>query len=224
MLVTDRRRLVRAAGVPHERWEAALHEQVEGAVAAGVAIVQVRERDLDARELARVVRALMNIAKGSSTRVVVNDRVDVALASGADGVHLREDSVAPAAVRDLVGAGWLIGRSVHGADALPSAESADLLVAGTVFASESKPGARPLLGLEGLAAVVDAATMPVLAIGGVTEATAGAVARAGAAGLASIGAFLPVGSGGSIAQSVQARAILLGRAFDTFKKVPYDPK
>lgn len=219
MLVTDRRRLVRAAGLPLDRWEAALREQVQGAVAAGVAIVQIRERDLGSRELSSVARAAAAIAKGTRTRVVVNDRIDVALAAGADGVHLREDSVPAAAIRRVVGKGWLIGRSVHGLDGLASAVAgADVLVAGTVFATESKPGAAPLMGLDGLAAVVAAASVPVLAIGGVTEATAGAVARAGAAGLASIGAFLPDRPGDGIAQTVQARARLLSRAFDTAAK------
>src|SRR3989442_3557018 len=91
-------------------------EQASEAEAAGVDLVHVRERDLDARELAALVEALVNVTRGSATRVVVNDRVDVALACGADGVHLRGDSMAAGRLRRMTPDGFLIGCSVHAVD------------------------------------------------------------------------------------------------------------
>lgn len=213
-LVTDRRRLARACGQPIERWRPALVRQIEGAVAAGVDLVQVRERDLTAQVLADLVTTLVDMTRGSRTRVLVNDRVDIALARGADGAHLREDSPSPSAVRRLAPHGWLLGRAVHGVDGVRHAHGADFLVAGTVFPTPSKTDTIQLLGLDGLAAVVRAGEVPVLAIGGVGETTAREVARTGAAGLASIGAFLPRQPSDDPATSVQERVIDLRVAFD----------
>jgi thiamine-phosphate pyrophosphorylase len=187
-LVTDRARLSppgasRAASI--ER----LTRQVARAVEAGVDLIQVRERDLDAGPLEAIVVRCLALARGSRTRILVNDRLDVALAAGAHGIHLRGDSMAPAAVRRLAPAGFLVGRSVHG-PAGASADGADYLIAGTVFPSASKPVAAALLGLDGLRTVVRAAHVPVLAIGGLDEAHIAGVAAAGAAGVAAIGLFL----------------------------------
>ena len=114
-LVTDRRRLATGAAAD---LEACLLRQARFAVDVGVDVIQIRERDLEADALARLVSAVLTIATGSRTRVVVNDRVDVALACGAHGVHLRADSFEAGAARRLVPAGFLIGRSVHTAAAL----------------------------------------------------------------------------------------------------------
>jgi thiamine-phosphate pyrophosphorylase len=188
-LVTDRRRLVAAAAAPGAPREC-LAAQVRYAVKAGVDLIQVRERDLDASALAALVVELLTIAKGTPTRIVVNDRIDVALACGADGVHLRGDSIPIASARRLAPAGFLIGRSVHGLREAMAAAGADYLIAGTVFPSASKPAATPLLGLEGLRAIVRPIDRPVLAIGGVSGERIGEVAAAGAAGFAAIGLFM----------------------------------
>ena len=167
--------------------------QAGEAAAAGIDLIQVRERDLQARELSALVSGVVAATRGTATRVVVNDRLDVALACGADGIHLREDSVAAVRVRAVSPAGFLIGRSVHRADeAVSVAPAADYLIAGTVFPTDSKPGLTGLLGLDGLAAVVKAVSIPVLAIGGVTEERAAGVAASGAAGVAAIGLFADV--------------------------------
>src|SRR5215475_11409968 len=110
-LVTDRRRLCADAETGAQR--ACLSAQVRYAVEAGVDLVQVRERDLEAANLAALVAECLAIAKGTRTRVVVNDRIDVALACGAHGVHLRGDSIPIHAARTLAPTGFLIGRSVH---------------------------------------------------------------------------------------------------------------
>jgi thiamine-phosphate diphosphorylase len=155
-------------------------------------MVQVRERDLSARELAVLVRAMVVLAKGSNTRILVNDRLDVALAAGAAGVHLRSDSISQSRARSLAPPGFLIGRSVHNAvEASRTGGDVDYLVAGTVWATRSKPLGHALLGTDGLAAVVHASAVPVLAIGGVTVERTSQVAAAGAAGIAAIGLFMP---------------------------------
>jgi thiamine-phosphate diphosphorylase len=165
-------------------------EQARRAADAGIDLIQVRERDLDAAPLAGMVRAMMDAVAGSATRVVVNDRVDVALACGAHGVHLRADSIPPAKARMLAPAGFLIGRSVHDAvEAAQCAADVDYLIAGTVFPSGSKPEGHVLLGLAGLRSIVRAVRVPVLAIGGVTVEKFAEVAASGARGVAAIGLF-----------------------------------
>ena len=165
--------------------------QLTYAVDAGVEVIQIRERDLEAGTLAALVGDGMAIARGTGTRVVVNDRVDVALAGGADGVHLRADSLPVAAVRSLAPRGFLIGRSVHSADEATSlAQGADYIIAGTVWPSASKPESSVLLGPGGLSAIAGAVGVPTLAIGGVTLDRVRDVAAAGAAGVAAIGLFM----------------------------------
>ena len=185
-LVTDRHR-VRPAGT------VSLVRLASRAAAAGVDIIQVREPGLDDRQLAGLVRATVEAVAGTPARVVVNDRTDVALATGAHGVHLRADSVNAVPVRGLVPAGFLVGRSVHSRpEAVAAGRSVDYLVAGTVYATPSKPEGGPLLGLEGLREVVRAVDVPVLAIGGVGTDKVEDLAASGAAGVAAIGLFADV--------------------------------
>jgi thiamine-phosphate pyrophosphorylase len=160
------------------------------AVEAGVDVIQVRERDLSASALAALVRACVSVARGSATRVIVNDRLDVALSCGAAGVHLRSDSLPPEIVRRLAPT-LVIGRSVHSAEeAEHLGTTVDYLIAGTIWPTSSKPPAAPLLGVEGLAGIVAKAKVPVMGIGGVSIANAGQAAAAGASGVAAIGLFV----------------------------------
>jgi len=188
-LVTDRRRLAAGDAAPATQ-HACLVTQVRYAVDAGVDLVQVRERDLEAGALADLVDHLLAIARGTPTRIVVNDRTDVALACGADGVHLRGDSISIGAARRLAKPGFLVGRSVHRLEEAIASEDADYLIAGTVFPSASKTAGAPLLGIEGLTAIVRAVDRPVLAIGGIGPERIDEVAAAGAAGIAAIGLFM----------------------------------
>jgi thiamine-phosphate diphosphorylase len=158
-------------------------------VDAGIDLVQVRERDLEAASLTDLVLQVLAITRSSGTRVVVNDRLDVARAAGADGVHLRHDSVSVGEARSLAPTPFVIGRSVHDVAAAKAAADADYLIAGTVFPTTSKQGAVRLLGLDGLRAIVATTTAPVLAIGGLTLDHLGAIAATGAAGIAAIGLF-----------------------------------
>jgi thiamine-phosphate diphosphorylase len=188
-LVTDRLRLA-GAGASPDAARACLVAQARHAVDAGLDLIQVRERDLEAGDLASLVGALLTMTRGTPTRLVVNDRLDVALACGADGVHLRGDSVPIAAARRIAPPGFLIGRSVHGVEEAVASTAADYLIAGTVFPSASKPGQARLLGVDGLRAIVNAVDRPVLAIGGIAGDRLGEVAAVGAAGFAAIGMFM----------------------------------
>src|SRR5687767_8665484 len=127
-LVTDRRRLGSALGLPEADWLDALRRQVAAGARAGVDFIQVREPDLEARDLADLVRSLMPLAAGTPARVLVNDRIDVALAAGAAGVHLKEESILPSDVRRIAPPGFVIGCSIHSTAAIPARKSADLLI------------------------------------------------------------------------------------------------
>jgi thiamine-phosphate pyrophosphorylase len=218
-LVTDRHRLAAAGGAGGD-WGARLRRQIADAAEAGVDLVQIREPDLPAGELCRLVADAVILTRGTATRVVVNDRLDVALAAGADGVHLRSGSFAASRARALAPLGFLVGRSVHGADeARAAAEQGcvDYLIAGTVFPSRSKAAGSTSIGVPGLADVVMAAHVPILAIGGITLETAPDAARAGAAGVAAIGFFiLPGGATAGLAGPVEA----LRRVFDSSRPNP----
>jgi thiamine-phosphate pyrophosphorylase len=181
-LVTDRRR--------HARPLDGLLRQAAHAIEAGVDLIQIRERDLEAAQLVALATAMLRVSGRTATRVVINDRLDVAIAAGADGVHLRGDSFPVAAARRIAPAHFLIGRSVRTtADAIAAA-GADYLIAGTVFPSASKGGATSWMGHDGLRAIVRATTVPVLAIGGVTLERLPEVAATGAAGIAAISLFV----------------------------------
>jgi thiamine-phosphate pyrophosphorylase len=187
-LVTDRRRLCPGTASWTAEREAVV-DQARAAARAGIDFIQIRERDLDGARLAALVEQVVAVTRGSSTHVLVNDRFDVALACGADGVHLRGDSIPASAVRRAAPAGFVISQAIHAA-AEASAPDVDVFVAGTVFRTESKDPGAPLLGLDGLARIVAAARVPVLAIGGVTRDRVADVVRAGAAGIAAIGMFI----------------------------------
>jgi len=163
---------------------------VEQAVAAGVDLIQLRECDLSARELLALTEAAQGRCRGSRTLLLVNDRLDIALAAGADGLHLPSHGLPVAEVRrrfpDL-----LLGASCHNLEELRRAEEggADFAVFGPVFETPSKRVYGPPVGLERLAEAARAARVPVLALGGITLENAGKCLRAGAAGMAAISLF-----------------------------------
>lgn len=192
-LITDRRRL--APGANDDAAARCLLEQVRHAVEAKLDVVQVREQDLDGRALSALVTQALTLTRGTQTRLVVNERLDVALACGADGVHLRGRSFEAVRVRAVAGPRFLVGRSVHSVEDARTAGPVDYLIAGTVWPTLSKPEGHPLLGSEGLRRIVEAAAVPVLAIGGVDASRLEALAGTGAAGLAAIGAWMSDGAG-----------------------------
>jgi thiamine-phosphate pyrophosphorylase len=214
--VTDRRRIL--PGAADAESLRCLAVQARYAVAAGIDFVQVREPGLEAAALAAIVAEIVELARGSATRVIVNDRADVAMAAGAAGVHLRSDSVHPQAVRSMVPPGFIVGRSVHGpVEALEAAPYVDYLIAGAVWPTISKPPGHPVLGLDGLSRIVRAVRVPVLAIGGVTLDRVQEIAAAGAAGLAAIGLFMDAGreAQGCRAVSLEEVATSASGRFDT---------
>lgn len=175
-----------------------MKRQVLSAVRADVDLIQIREPDLPDRALLDLVRCAVDAARGTGSGVLVNDRFDVALAAGADGVHLRSSSVPAPLMRRHLPPGFLLGRSVHGAAeaARVAAEGGvDYLIMGTVYASASKPGRAPC-GIAALAETTRAVRLPVLAIGGVTVDNLREVLDAGAAGAAAIGLFAEPGPAG----------------------------
>lgn len=209
-LVTDRQRLTGTRD-PNQSLDH-LIRQIADAAHAGVDLIHVRERDLPDRILMDLVARLVHAVSGTRASVVVNDRLDIALSAGAAGVHLRADSLPPARVRAILPPGFLIGRSVHDpaeARELGRASCVDYLVLGTVFPTSSKPGVA--LGPPALAAAVRSVDVPILAIGGITVETAHAVARAGAAGIAAIGLFIPTPRGPALSEIVER----LRQVFDT---------
>jgi thiamine-phosphate pyrophosphorylase len=194
MMVTDRQRPV-ARSARESSAEAswtALPALAATAARAGVDVVQVRERGLEDRALLAIAKAVRLAIAGTHARLVINERIDVALAAGADGVHLPGSSVTCGQARTIVADGFLVGRSVHSvADAIAAegAGGCDYLVFGTVFESESKPAGHRVAGLGALAEVCAAVRLPVLAIGGITPARVPDVVKAGASGIAAIGLF-----------------------------------
>ncbi len=170
--------------------EHALVERVGAAARAGVHLIQIRQPLFEGRALNRLVERSVLATKGTAARILVSDRVDVALVAGAHGVHLRGDSMPAARVRAIAPRGFVIGRSVHSADEGERAAQGgvDYLLFGTVFTTRSKPGIAAA-GIGALAEACAGVAIPVLAVGGMTPLGLGAVSRAGAAGWAAIGMF-----------------------------------
>jgi thiamine-phosphate pyrophosphorylase len=165
---------------------------VSAAARAGLDLVQIRERDLSARSLLALVERVLDVVSGTRVRVVVNDRLDVAIAAGAHGVHLRGDSIDAARVREVAPADFLVGRSVHDEREAVSAAgpgNLDYLVLGSIFPTSSKSTGHPTVGIVALARVARAVDVPVVAIGGITRDALPAVIHAGAAGVAAIRLF-----------------------------------
>ncbi len=169
----------------------ALLERIRTAFAAGVDWVQIREKRMPAREMCRLVERAAALPEKGGARLLVNERLDVALGCGADGVHLPADSLPVAAVRAAVPEGWLVGVSCHSPDEVKAAarDGASFAVLGPLFPT---PGKGAPLGLEPLREACRRTAeqkFPVLALGGVTLENAASCLEAGAAGLAAIRLF-----------------------------------
>jgi thiamine-phosphate pyrophosphorylase len=190
--VTDRRTLASAGTHPAHH---GLLETVQRAAVAGIDWIQVREKDLDARTLTEFVRRAVAETRGHGTRILVNDRLDVALAAGAGGVHLGEASLPVETVaewrRSAHRADFWIGASRHSVETACAAEraGADYVLFGPVFATPSKAAFGAPHGIERLREACVALRIPVLAIGGVTIENAVLCLAAGAAGIAAIRLF-----------------------------------
>jgi len=162
----------------------ALLDCIARQIEAGVEMIQLRERDLPTRQLFDL--AAKAVALGS--KILVNDRIDVALAAGAAGVHLRGNAIAPSRIRAIAPPDFLIGVSCHTVDEVRRAEEegASFAVLAPIYAT---PGKGPALGLVPLQTAARSVAIPVLALGGITEARLAECLSAGAAGIAGISLF-----------------------------------
>ncbi|MDE0261058.1 MAG: thiamine phosphate synthase [Bryobacterales bacterium] len=173
---------------------------IEANARRGCSWIQLREKDLAPRDLLDLARAALVRVRPHGTAILVNSRLDVALAAGAHGVHLPAGSPAPCDLRPVVPSGFLIAVSAHTVKEVCRAEreGADLAVFGPVFPTRSKPGQIEIPGLDGLRGACEASSLPVAALGGITAARIGACEDAGAAGIAGISMFQSwCGSAGS---------------------------
>jgi thiamine-phosphate pyrophosphorylase len=155
-------------------------------IAAGVEMLQIRERDLSARELADVTRKVLRLPNPHGTRILVNDRADAAIACGAHGVHLRDGSVNPEV---FAHPGFLVSVACHSLHDLEKTRGANLIVLAPIFKPLSKDSTQSPLGLAAIASAARFSSTPVLALGGITPSNAHLCLEAGAAGIAGISYF-----------------------------------
>ena len=177
---------VRFSGLSHA-------EQVRRLSAGGATFVQLREKQKDAREFYREAEEALRVARERNVLLIINDRVDIALALKADGVHLGQDDLPPAAARRLLGEQAIIGFSTHNVgQAIEAARSpVDYIAIGPIFETKPKENPDPFVGLEGLRRVREATgQIPLIAIGGIREENIAEVLKAGADSVAVINLLL----------------------------------
>lgn len=178
-LVTDR----------HQTAGRSLVDTVRAALDGGIRAVQLREKDLEGGELYRLAAQLRALTNRYQARLLINDRLDVALATDADGVHLGQTSFPVAVARQLLGSRKLIGVSTHNAAEIAAATEADFIVFGPVYATPSKAIYGEPQGLARLRQAVLQSPLPVVAIGGITAERVTEVLATGAQGIAVISAL-----------------------------------
>jgi len=167
-------------------------EVAQAAIEGGASIIQFREKEMTTRELVETARRLKELTEEKGVPFIVNDRLDVALAVEADGVHVGQDDMPAALARQLIGPRKILGVSASTVEEALQAEKngADYVSASPVFTTPTKPDTPPPTGLEGLRAIVEAVNLPVIAIGGINEKNAAEVMEAGAQGVAVISAVV----------------------------------
>lgn len=190
--------------------ERSQHKIVEAAIRGGVTVVQYREKSSSTRRMIVEARELCELCRAHHVPFIVNDRVDVALAADADGVHVGQDDLPAALARQWLGPGKLLGVSVENVDQALQAvvDGADYVGASPIFTTPTKPDAPPPMGLQGLQAIARVCPIPVVAIGGLNTQNGAAAIRAGAAGLAVVSAIIttqdPEGAARELMQVIEA--------------------
>ncbi len=164
---------------------------VRAAIAGGARMVQIRDKQAPARELCRIVEQALELARPAGVPVIVNDRVDVAAAVGADGAHVGQEDIPPQAAREILGEEAILGVSVHDEREAAEAEAAraDYFGVGAMFATTTKDGA-VVRGLGQIARIRACSNTPIVAIGGINAGNIGQVARAGADAAAVVSAVV----------------------------------
>ncbi len=182
---------------------------VAAAIRGGVTVVQYREKAGTAREMIEEARAIRDLCAAAGVPFIVNDRVDVALAVDADGVHVGQDDLPAATARRLIGPDRILGVSAGSPEeALRAQEDgADYIGASPIFSTPTKPDAPPPMGVEGLGRLAAAVRVPVVGIGGLNAANAAAIIGAGAVGVAVVSAIVA-------ADDVEAAARAVRRVVD----------
>ncbi|MCD6582768.1 MAG: thiamine phosphate synthase [Desulfuromusa sp.] len=182
-LITDRHQ------VPKERQ---LLEVIEELLQAGVRMVQLREKDLTAAELYPLAQELRSLTHRYKSLLLINDRVDLALAIGADGVHLGGHSLPIISARKILGSNYLIGASTHSAAEVKSAQNqgADFVTYGPIYFTPSKAAYGEPVGIESLRNICNTSKIPVYALGGIKANNTKEILQAGAHGVAMISALL----------------------------------
>jgi thiamine-phosphate pyrophosphorylase len=182
-LITDRKLFSAACS---------LYFAIEDALAAGVKVIQLREKDLSVRELFDVAQWMRDLTNEYEAKLIINDRADVALSVGADGVHLGQQSMPAHVVRKIAGGRLVIGVSAHGVDEALAAEKsgADFITFGPVYETPSKLKYGNPIGIEKVREIKSRITIPVLAIGGIKQERVHELKAAGVDGIAMISAIL----------------------------------
>ncbi|GAB3020463.1 thiamine phosphate synthase [Spirosoma pulveris] len=164
---------------------------VEEACRAGVRWVQLREKELSTRAFLELGIALKQITQAYGAKLIINDRVDIALAVDADGVHVGQDDMPYDLVRSLIGPNKIIGLSINSMAELEAAQGADLDYLGiaTIFPTGTKQDTSSLLGLDGLRAICQQTSLPTFAIGGINAINIQSILQAGASGAAVVSAI-----------------------------------
>jgi thiamine-phosphate pyrophosphorylase len=182
-----------------------VQQVVEDALAAGASAVQLRDKDADAAELLQLARSLLGPVRAAGALLFVNDRLDVAMTAGADGVHLGPDDLPVEAARRVAPPGFLIGYSTDDPVLARRAErdGASYIGCGAVFGTTTKQDVGDeRIGLERLSDVVQSVSIPVVAIGGITPANVADARRTGAAGVAVVGAVMSAADTGRAVRSL----------------------
>ncbi len=180
------------------------------ALEAGVGTLQLRDKKAPVRHLIRTAGALQKLCLEHEALFIVNDRVDVAMAVGADGVHLGQDDMPVGLARELLGPDAVIGASVRSAAEAMIArdEGADYIAANLIFPTDTKTDIGRPLGIEAIAELKEATSLPLIAIGGIDPSNAGIVRKAGADGIAVVSAIM---AADNVAQAVKALLSIVGR-------------
>ena len=171
-------------------------EQVERLAAGGATLIQLREKLAAPREFYQSALEAMRVARRLGIQIIINDRVDIAMAVEAAGVHLGQDDLPPERARQLLGPGRIVGFSTHNLNQALAADSApiDYLAIGPVFQTSTKEKPDPVVGLDGLGEIKRGLTKPLVAIGGITLDRAGSVIAAGADSVAVIADLYSAGN------------------------------